>query len=611
MHQVLDADKAEEGCPLQAGTSFTHLTYLKDCVDKAMCVLAKNERSEQDTKDIAMLREYYAKFADITWDHLWEELNGEKTAGGASPFENTEISFVDAADLACEGLGDLANDVSLLETGAKAAAYRTSQSLVDASRVTHAVLDSHRQNSSVSATVAALHRAWEPPCKLLNCDHTNYWDLLGASHAHSIALLESGANSHHMNVHIRTRARLEHRMQHFISSMEGRKLVSKIYRVQGPKSEAQMHRYGSILKDSLGSRLANHPKKYGLDYTLLSLHNRDEMKKHFRTPLQARLLQAFLDRNMYIVEDESQLADLAEIQTLSHQEDLSEEDEKRLEQLIHKSLIFKAIGGFFQDVGKGIVSVAETVGGAVVSAAETIGNGIATAATVVANGVATAATHVANGVVAVATTVANGIVEVGKAIGEGIVTGVTALGEAVVTIVTAIGEAIVAFVDFIIDLLSCLGFGTASAVGYGKKFPCPVFFGPCPAPGSPCPQPPCPTTVGVVLTLAVTLGSAIGDLMKGIVVNNVGISLSVAVGFIPGGASTGGLRIGVGIALNLYCKAGTGCVLEIAVGAMAAVVLPIPVSPRCVLGASVFGFGCAESFGITMKLLCCSINLMT
>lgn len=596
---MINIDAANAGtCPPQsADGDFTHLTHIKACVDAALCVIASNVMTEEDIKSLTMLREYYGKFEDITWDKLWGQLNEEKMTqedvsdAAKSPFGNKDIDFQDAAELACVGVtafvDELDGSATFAQMDSKATAYRASVALVDAARTTHALLDSHQQNSSVDATIEALQRAWEPPCKLLNCDHTNYWDLLGASHAHSIALIESGASAHHMQVHLRTRGRLEIRMQRFLAGANGREFASRIYRTEGTSTEAQLNRYMTLLLDTVRQRMTNHPKKYGLDSTVLSLYDRDHMQKFFKTPVQARLLQAFWDKKIYIVENEEQLNQLAQLQALtlkSQEEELSDEEEVKLESLIHKHLIFKAIAGFVSDVGSAVVSAAE----AVAEVAVDIGKGIAT----------------------VATAVGNGIVEVGKAIGEGIVTGITAYGEALITIYTAIGKAIVAFVDFVIDILSCLGAGTCSIIGYGKKFPCPFFFGPCPAPPLPCPQPPCPATLGVALTIAVTLGSALKDLLKGIVVDTVGISIGVVIGLVPGGASTGGARVGLGIALGVACKAGN-CKIEISVGAVAAVVLPIAYSPRCVLGQSVWGFGCGEGLGLVLKLLCCFLNLTT
>jgi len=616
----INASMAAEYCPGQSASGdFTHLTHIKSCVDKSMCVMAANEKTEEDIKTITMLREYYGKFEDISWEYLWEQLNVAKidSEGGlkqeqASPFGNKDIDFMAAAELACQGITDFVDELdgstSLTQMDTQAAAYQISAALYDAAKTTHALLDSISANSSMDANLAALHRAWEPPCKMLNCDNTNYWDLLGASHSHSIALIESGASAHHMHVHVRTRGRLEVRMQLFLATEEGRKYGSKIYRVEGSTSESRMNQYVSYLKDNLHQVLTNHPKKYGLDSTLLSLFNRKHMKRFFRTPVQSRLLDAFLDKSVYMVASEKELDQLAEIQALVNEEELSEEDEKRLHELIHKTLIFKKVGRFFSKVGKGINAAVNTIGKGIVTFGKAIGKAASSAVETVGNGIIKAAKWIDKA----ATTVANGVVDMGKAIGKGIVSGITAFGEAVVTIATAVGNAITAFIDFIIDLLACLGFGTASTVGYGKKFPCPVFSWVSCAPTMPCPPvPPCPIKFGVTLSISVWLGSAISDLLKGIVVNYVGISLGVTVGFVPGGASEpfGGIRVGVGIAISLYCK-GT-CLVEISVGAVAAAIFPIPYSPRCVLGPKVFGFGCSESFGITMLLLCCKIDITT
>merc|ERR1719238_1151628 len=119
-----------------------------------------------------------------------------------------------------------------------------------------------------------------------------------------------------MNVHTRTRGKLELRMQRFLAGTDGRKFASKIYRVEGSSSLARMNQYGQILKGALAGRFTQHPKTYGIDSTLLSLADRDKVRKFFKTPVQAKMLEAYYNNRIYIVESEEQLAQLQEIQTL-------------------------------------------------------------------------------------------------------------------------------------------------------------------------------------------------------------------------------------------------------------------------------------------------------
>jgi hypothetical protein len=225
--------------------------------------------------------------------------------------------------------------------------------------------------------------------------------------------------------------------------------------------------------------MTNHPKTYGID-ALTGLYNRAEMKKSFKTPVQAALLAGYWDNRLFIVEDEQDLAEVAEIKALVTEQDLDEQDEQHLEQLIHRTMFWKAVGNFFQDVGKAVVSVATAVVKTVVQVAEAVGSVVV---------------EIGKGIAKVATAVGQGFVEMGKTIGNAIVEGLTALGEAVVTMVTAIGEAIEAFVDFIIMLFKCFGFGTCSKVGYGAKWPEGV-----------------DKTIGVCLTIAMTTGFSLKNI---------------------------------------------------------------------------------------------------
>jgi len=585
-----------KSCPPQkSADDFSHLNHIKACVDAALCEMAANERTKEEVKTITMLREYYGKFETITWDYLWASLDfvseenedtKDTTDKQTSAFASTKVDFVEAAELECIGISGFMKSMgskALLDTD-KEAAYATSKALYEAARFTHAVVNAHTDNSSLDATIAALHRAWEPACKLLNCDHTNYWDMLGASHLHSIALIEAGASSHHMQVHVRTRARLDLQMQRFLGA-QGRGVANKFYRVEGTSTEARHRKYGHFLCDGLKNQMKNYPKTYGID-ALTGLYNRAEMKKSFKTPVQALLLAGYWDDRLFIVENEQDLAEVEEIRALVSEKDLDEEDEQHLEQLIHRTMFWKAIGNFFQDVGKAVVSVAETVADGLVAVAEAIGS---------------VTVSIGKGIAKAATAVGNGLEDMAQTIGKGIVQGLTALGEAVITIVEGIANAIEAFIDFIISLFACMEFGSCSKIGYGAKFP----------EGE-------DKTIGVCLTIAMVTGFDLMKILKneGLEVSGFGIDISFVAGFVPGGAIVGGVRIGVGIGLGIICPTGGGCLIEIAVGVVCSAIIPKfgAGSPRCVLGPviklGVKDFACAESFGIVFKIICCYLNII-
>merc|ERR1719440_1128984 len=191
-----------------------------------------------------------------------------------------KVDFVSPGELACAGLKKLRKKIKKAKRGRsfmeadneeQEAAYRVSAALVSAAETTHAVLDSHTANSSVEETVAALHRAWQVPCEMLACDHTNYWDLLGASHGHSLALIEAGASAHHMRVHVGVRSRLEHRMQVFLGT-DGMLFANRIIRTEGTRTEALAQAYTDALFEAAREMWTEHPKKYGVSSPCSALH---------------------------------------------------------------------------------------------------------------------------------------------------------------------------------------------------------------------------------------------------------------------------------------------------------------------------------------------------
>merc|ERR1719393_407071 len=314
-------------------------------------------------------------------------------------------------------------------------------------------------------TVAALHRAWKVPCEMLDCDHTNYWDLLGASHRHSLALIESGASAHHMRVHVGVRARMEHRMQVFIGT-DGMNFANRIIRTEGTRTEALAKAYADALYEATQKMWLEHPKKYGVSSLLLSLVPREELHEHAKTDIQKLAVQAIMDDNLVMASKKATLHHMMEERGLSvssdEEPDVDEEEEVPFSLLEGSSRLDRSLGRkgfvkFFESVGKGIVSV-------------------------------------------------------GKAVGGAIVTGFTALGKAIVTVATAIGNVIKAFVDFVLSLFSCFGFGTVGSQGYTKTFPNPE------------------AKAGwVKLALSASVSDGIGGILKGQVSRAIGFAINVGI----------------------------------------------------------------------------------
>jgi len=191
--------------------------------------------------------------------------------------------------------------------------------------------------------------------------------------------------------------------------------------------------------------------------------------------------------------------------------------------------------------------------------------------------------------------VGKGIVSVGKAIGGAIVTGFTALGQAIVTVATAIGNVIKAFVDFVLSLFKCFGFGVVGEQGYA------VVFSPIGVTGG---------------AFKFSLKASVSDAMTGIIQGQAARAIGVAIniGVAVGVVMTKGVSVGVGISAGIACgvnsATGGSCVFSIGVGITASAAIP---DPTCLFGPYLYApvFECTKSFGLTLKILCCNINLIT
>ena len=250
LHETLPDGDGERYCP------FKNISVVKRCIDMAACILQRVVGTHNFTLHIYTLyEELLARFDDLSWDLIESTLVSERPKRRVSPI-STDFFFEVPQAYECDGsynedhttLSSEADD-SLVQSNASIstdlvlkAKMGVSATLHSAMRATHTILDSHDANYSAEETVANLHRAWEPACNLLHCDHTNYFDLFGASHSHSLALIESGASAHHMRAQIRSRVKLENRMQQFLGG-HGALIATHVYRSEGTQVERQMDDY--------------------------------------------------------------------------------------------------------------------------------------------------------------------------------------------------------------------------------------------------------------------------------------------------------------------------------------------------------------------------------
>jgi len=259
------------------------VTVIKPCVELALCEvqshLDENPKIKKSYLAIySLLEQLAAGFADITFGLLDTSLKHEAGSSVLSfdTFQATD-SFLETSHYACASGATV-----LVQEDDSNEAYHTSAVLQAAAKATHTVLDSHSQNSSAEATLEALHQAWKPSCELLNCDHTNYFDLYGASHVHSLALIEAGASGQHMRTHIRTRHRLEVRMMRFLSQhgTQFSKDGLSLYQAEGTQTDARLKHYYSLLREPLMSFAENYPKTKTED-ELMALSSKQVMKRFY------------------------------------------------------------------------------------------------------------------------------------------------------------------------------------------------------------------------------------------------------------------------------------------------------------------------------------------
>merc|ERR1719267_348431 len=519
MKQVKGGAKA---CPR------SKIIKMKSCVHKAVCTIEKGidskklKNNKKQLKTYTLLMELYDKFENVAWDKMMGVLRAE--LGRTKKLK--KVDFVSPSELACSGLKKLRKATGVkkksksfmeADNEEQEAAYRVSEALVAAAETTHAVLDSHTANSSVEETVAALHRAWKVPCEMLDCDHTNYWDLLGASHSHSLALIESGASAHHMRVHVGVRARLEHRMQVFIGT-DGMLFANRIIRTEGTRTEAHAQAYTDALYEAAREMWTEHPKKYGVSSLLLSLAPREEVHEQVKTDLQKLAVQAVMDDNLIMASKKATLRHMMEERGLSVDDEEDEEPDVDEEEEVPSSLL-EGSSRLDRSLGrKGIVKVS-----------------------------------------------------------------------------TAIGNVVKAFVDFVLSMFKCFGFGVVGTQGYTAVW-----------------GPPLNSPAGYFkFSLSCSVSDAIGGIFQGQVSRSIGIGISL--GFTIGAAMAEGVSLGVGISAGISCgvnsKTGGSCVFSIGVGITASASIP---DPTCIFGPTILAiFKCGKSFGLTMKIMCCNINLIT
>jgi hypothetical protein len=193
-----------------------------------MCVLQKATPHVLPLSVYTLYTELFARFDSITWGLVEEALEKEKAIDKLEEYVVPEALVCDFTDHPGE-LELLESDDVHSQSAGLSATLAVAVALQRAVQSSHDIFDSHFANSSMSATVHKLEQAWLPVCKSLGCDHTNYWDLLAASHGHSLAMLTVNAPAKYIHSQIRGRVLLENRVQHFLGA-HGDDFAAKAYR---------------------------------------------------------------------------------------------------------------------------------------------------------------------------------------------------------------------------------------------------------------------------------------------------------------------------------------------------------------------------------------------
>ena len=237
LHEALGSSSSL--CPMNAEA------YIKGCINVAACLIQKDVPTYIPMEMFATLMEQVTRFDEILWGTIQQALALEEDDLIISDVEpDFHCDASDYPDADSGGLGLLQSNA----TDAKTAQRDTlsfNAALHRAGRATHRLLDSHGMNSSMEATVAQLEEVWEPVCKVLGCDHSNFFDIHLMSHKHTVALTQTHAVAQ-LRSHIRSRNRLEIRVQRFLSE-HGGAFADRFYRHKVQEASLQSA-HGQALK---------------------------------------------------------------------------------------------------------------------------------------------------------------------------------------------------------------------------------------------------------------------------------------------------------------------------------------------------------------------------
>lgn len=238
LYQILHGlPNGSDYCP------FNDFTKIRRCIGITMCLLQKGTPHVVPLEVYTLYVELFARFETITWDLVEEALENEGASIKQEDYQIPNVTLCDWTDHPGE-LELLQPSSAQSESGDVSATLAVAATLQRAYEASHTIFDSHYANSSMASTVEKLETAWRPVCESLGCDHTNYWDLLAASHGHSRAMVEMNAPARYIHSQVRARVLLENRVQRFLG-VHGDDFAQRAYRQEDvqPAHEESMHSY--------------------------------------------------------------------------------------------------------------------------------------------------------------------------------------------------------------------------------------------------------------------------------------------------------------------------------------------------------------------------------
>jgi len=252
-------------CPFRAGGR------LRQCIEIGMCLIQRDVPRYMSMATYTSLMEHKERFTSISWETIQEFL-GDEDPNMLVPDEHSTPE-----KYRCDGnqQEDSRGNLSFIQVQSTRSQQALAAALLleHATQATHRILDGHRINSSMEATIEALEHTWQPFCEKVGCDHTNHWDHYLASHGHTMELIEVGAHASHLRKQVRNRNLLEIRVQKFAAE-HGETFADRYYRTG--ESQKSLQRATTYLET-----LRYKHTKFMLQY-VHSLDDEEKAKKVLR-----------------------------------------------------------------------------------------------------------------------------------------------------------------------------------------------------------------------------------------------------------------------------------------------------------------------------------------